>query len=942
MSFYDAIRVGASGAGDFEVKRSLRFNGEGTHHYLQRTPSSAGNRQVCTFSCWTKRSNIGVNHCLASAYSANNNNDNISIILRSLSSGNCSLRVVGYFHNFRITNAAFRDPSAWLHVVVAIDTRQSSADDRIKVYINGVQETSFSTSGNVTQNMNLAFNDTSVHRIGTQSNQLSNTADGYIAEVNFIDGQQLTPASFAETNADTGQWVPIDTSGLTFGTNGYRLQFEDNTGTTATTLGKDTSGNGNNFTPNNFSVAAGVGNDSLEDTPSNNFSTLNSLALTATGANISSGNLDYKSDSNYSIAAGNFSLKTGKWYWEVTITAALSGGNGQINGIVRGTNPNGNAYVSYDTSGNVFGIGYVYNGSIQGTSPDGSTNSASGGSGLATFTNNDVLGFASDIANGTLAIYKNGSLQTTITSLNSHDWFPAVSGYGTTSTCSLNFGQRAFAHTPPTGHLALCSANLPDPTILLPNKHLDTLLYSGNGSQNRAISGLEFQPDWVWLKSRSNGYYHQLHDTVRGTAAGVLYSNRDDAEDSTYGLASFNNNGFTVYKDANNDAQNDSGQTYVAWNWNAGGSASKTYRVVVSSAGGSGNKYRFRNSANSATFAADAVTLDLEEGGTYIFNMDDSSNATHPFSIGTAANGTVYTSGITYFLDGVSKTYSQYTSGFSSASTRRLHITVPASAPQLYYWCSAHSGMGGAINTNSTFGSSNFDGSTQSTVKANTTAGFSIVLYTGQQNATDTIGHGLGVQPQVVISKSRNSTYTYTQWYVYHHKLTTNYFLFLNLTNAQGDGLGDYYVDASFSSTVFAVGDDIYGPNVSNNNYVAYCLSEVEGYSKFGSYKGNGSSNGTFVFLGFRPAWVMIKRTSGTQNWRIFDNKRNPFNDVDLNLQANTAGAEFESSAYNALDFLSNGFKLVGTNADEGTNQNGQSYIYLAFAESPFKNSRAR
>ena len=273
MSFYDAIRVGASGAGDFEVKRSLRFNGEGTHHYLQRTPSSAGNRQVCTFSCWTKRSNIGVNHCLASAYSANNNNDNISIILRSLSSGNCSLRVVGYFHNFRITNAAFRDPSAWLHVVVAIDTRQSSADDRIKVYVNGVQETSFSTSGNVTQNMNLAFNDTSVHRIGTQSNQLSNTADGYIAEVNFIDGQQLTPASFAETNADTGQWVPIDTSGLTFGTNGYRLQFEDNTGTTATTLGKDTSGNGNNFTPNNFSVAAGVGNDSLEDTPSNNFST---------------------------------------------------------------------------------------------------------------------------------------------------------------------------------------------------------------------------------------------------------------------------------------------------------------------------------------------------------------------------------------------------------------------------------------------------------------------------------------------------------------------------------------------------------------------------------------------------------------------------------------------------------------------------------------------
>ena len=123
---------------------------------------------------------------------------------------------------------------------------------------------------------------------------------------------------------------------------------------------------------------------------------------------------------------------------------------------------------------------------------------------------------------------------------------------------------------------------------------------------------------------------------------------------------------------------------------------------------------------------------------------------------------------------------------------------------------------------------------------------------------------------------------------------------------------------------------------------MAYCFSEVAGYSKFGTYTGNGSSDGAFIFTGFRPAWVMIKRTSGTQNWRMFDNKRNPFNDVDLNLQANTSGAEFESSAYNALDFLSNGFKLRGTNADEGTNQNGETYIYLAFAESPFKNARAR
>ena len=937
MSFYDAIRVGASGAGDFEVKRSLRFNGEGTHHYLQRTPSSAGNRQVCTFSCWTKRSNIGVNHCLASAYSANNNNDNISIILRSLSSGNCSLRVVGYFHNFRITNAAFRDPSAWLHVVVAIDTRQSSADDRIKVYVNGVQETSFSTSGNVTQNMNLAFNDTSVHRIGTQSNQLSNTADGYIAEVNFIDGQQLTPASFAETNADTGQWVPIDTSGLTFGTNGYRLQFEDNSGTTATTLGKDTSGNGNNFTPNNFSVAAGVGNDSLEDTPSNNFSTLNSLALTATGANISSGNLDYKSDSNYSIAAGNFSLKTGKWYWEVTITAALSGGNGQINGIVRGTNPNGNAYVSYDTSGNVFGIGYVYNGTVQGNSPDGSTNSPTSVSGLATFTNNDVLGFASDIANGTLAIYKNGSLQTTITSLNSHDWFPAVSGYGTTSTCSLNFGQRAFAHTPPTGHLALNSQNLSDPTILLPNKHFDTVLYTGDGNATGSQSNvLEFQPDWLWTKSRNAAYNHMLYDAVRGAgnskglnlgggASPGAGGEGTSADNAVYGyLNSFDANGFSYTKgSAGTTYFNQSGINYVNWIWNAGDTDSATYTVKVVS--DSGNKYRFND------FGTSAVTLDLAEGGTYTFDGSDSSMSGHPFVLGTAANGSVYSTGVTYQLDGASVTYSAYTSGYSSATTRKLIITVPASAPQLYYWCSIHSGMGGAINTNSTLGSSNFDGSLQATVKANTTAGFSIGTYTAQSSGSATVGHGLGVAPDVVITKSRTVT---SNWYSYHQAIGQDGWIFLNDHAAATTGNSAVWNPAPTSS-VFTYGSGL----VNFGDVVFYAFSEVAGYSKFGSYTGNGNADGPFIFTGFRPAWIMIKRTNSSEGWQIFDNKRSPINEIGDVIEANTNAAAV-TSIPNWLDFLSNGIKLRAhyTNG----NGSGSTYIYLAFAESPFKNSRAR
>ena len=291
----------------------------------------------------------------------------------------------------------------------------------------------------------------------------------------------------------------------------------------------------------------------------------------------------------------------------------------------------------------------------------------------------------------------------------------------------------------------MCSANLPDPTIKLPNKHFDTLLYTGNnGTQN--ITGLNFNPDWVWAKNRQDaGYHHDLYDTVRGDNLRI-FSSQTNGEQTGY-LQFGVSGGFTLTAGG---GINTNGSNHVAWNWNGGDTDGKTYTVKVHDFSGN-NRYIFDD------FQTQAVTLDLAEGGTYIFNMDDASNASHPFSIGTAANGTVYTSGITYFLDGVSKTYSQYTSGFAAATTRRLHITVPASAPVLYYWCSAHSGMGGQINTNSTLGSSNFDGSTQSTVKVNQTAGFSIVRYTGN-GSTATIGHGLGAAPQTYIVKETNST----------------------------------------------------------------------------------------------------------------------------------------------------------------------------------------
>ena len=225
---------------------------------------------------------------------------------------------------------------------------------------------------------------------------------------------------------------------------------------------------------------------------------------------------------------------------------------------------------------------------------------------------------------------------------------------------------------------------------------------------------------------------------------------------------------------------------------------------------------------------------------------------------------------------------------------------------------------------------SNTDGSITSSVSANTTAGFSIVTYTGTGSA-GTIGHGLNATPGMIICKNRSSSVV---WVVYHHKNTsapeTDY-LTLNGTNATTDHI--VFNDTAPTSSVFSVAGDS-ANNESSSNHVAYCFAEKKGFSKFSSYQGSGNSDGPFVYLGFRPAFLMVKSYKNAQDWEIFDNKRSTFNPVELNLAANTNGADITDLD---IDFLSNGFKV--RIADDSVNNSSYSYIYMAFAESPFVNS---
>jgi hypothetical protein len=532
---------------------------------------------------------------------------------------------------------------------------------------------------------------------------------------------------------------------------------------------------------------------------------------------------------------------SGKWYWELHVDSYASGG-----GVYVGFGAD--ASLGYDEVAQSKGVFMsTYN---QAVDVNGSTQSSPYNSqGNNSTSNGDIYSFALDVDNQKFYVAKNGTyrgssdpsagtggldVSAVFTNAVTELTVCLTRGGSYNETYSVNFGQDSkdvasanadengigtFEYAPPSGFLALCSANLPQGAIdtladETPEDYFNTLLWTGDGSNPRTLSGLDFAADFIWHKSRSSASmdHHAIQDVVRGfNTNNNLYTSLTGSETDYPNrgvINSVSSTGFTFNQNASDystaDGLNQSGSTFVAWNWKAGGA-------------------------------------------------------------------------------GVSNTDGSISSSVSVGSTSQQS------------W-------------------------------------FSIVGFTTQAGGY-TVGHGLGQKPSLIITKNRDTTGG--AWYTFTDIIDGSVdYLALNQTTAK---LNDPFGMANPTSSVFSLDDDyIFG----SGDCIAYCFANAEGLCKVGLYVGNGSSDGSFVYTGFRPAFVLTKKSSASGEWVMWDNRRSGYNVDNDFLYANTNNSEYNGASYPRLDLVSNGFKMRDNSAD--TNGSGATYIYLAIAEQPFKYANAR
>ena len=796
----------------YEITNSLRID-DGDTAFLTRT-QDAGNRRTWSFSVWFKRGSTG----------GTDNAANKDIFLSGINSDN-NIRIADdglqfYLYDGSadygwISTARVRDTNSWYHALFVLDTTSSTATHRQRIYLNGVELTDRLTDyGNPDQNFQNLINSAGEHRIGrgVDDNQ---EFDGYLAEINFIDGTAKVPADFGETG-ENGNWIPIAYAG-SYGNEGYYLDFKaSGVGTaSSSTIGADVSGNTNHFTSTNVAAT-----DQTIDSPTNNFATFNRLR--GLGPTMFEGNLLTETSTNTVSRSvdTNFEPPSGKWYVEVLIKVdgANSGQNATHVGVANPTFITGNEFKGHSN-----GVSYCMNGQ------KGLNNSVS--SYGATYASGDVIGIAYDTDNDNITFIKNNAAQPQLTSgfdiSNGRVVVATNSSSATGQRYGINFGQDStfagqktaggnsdangigdFLYAVPSGFLALCTENLPEADVV-PSEYFNTTLWTGNNTDDRNITGVGFRPNMVWIKSRGTTNDNMIFDSIRGVGK-YLRTNSTDAEDSNANtLQAFASDGFQIGNDSRLNTNND---PVSSWNWYAATSVS-----------------------GNSTGAGDDVA---------------------------------------------------YT---------------------------------GSVNTD---------------------AGFSIIKYGGNASTGHQVPHHLGVVPDMIWIRNL-TTQSWNCWWPNTSQGATKV---LQLDNGSATSAQSWINNTMPTATVVELeagaATNTRDGDSNPQPYMMYSWKSIPGYSKFDMYKGNGSADGTFVNCGFRPAFVLMKVTGlSDERWMMYDSKRDPFNFVSKRNAADGALTESSGSGQ-SLDFLSNGFKL---RADQASiNSANYFYVYMAFAETPFKYSNAR
>ena len=570
-----------SALGGWQMKRSLRWEGTtgGSGSYLYRTGSSPTGGGKYSYSSWIKRVSRDMQTCLWGAGGGTQTNSHaegiyitssnqIALIYRGALGGGS----VGWY---AYSKNLIRDYGSWYHIMLTYDNNQSGIANKIKYYFNGVEVPYYSGVGSP-GDLEYVNKSGVTQYIGRMDQGAGpGYARVYQAETHVADGYIWTPSDFGYTDAQTGQWRPKRPQDISvnYGNNGFYLDYADNTSTS--TIGIDRSGNSNNWTASGFSVSAGEDNDSLLDTPTNNFATFNPLVRS--NNTFSDGNLKVTCSSSTPAAFhSTLGASSGKYYMEFLLKSVSNypiGVSGYTNSSNYYSNGDEIGFWVQSTKTQVFrnGSDITSNSEVVGNFQTGVEGTST------TWAADDIAGLALDMDKKLIYLYK-GSTQVGYVDFSGYSWEKVFFGAGNYISGQVyvgNFGQRPFVHTPPAGYRSLCSRNLATPLaagVVNPKRNFAVINYSGNSSTNK-ITGLEFKPDCVWTKVTNATGQYSIFDSVRGATKrlGNGANGFGSGAETTVAasLQSFDENGFTFGAEAGNN----NGENYTAWCWKGGGTA---------------------------------------------------------------------------------------------------------------------------------------------------------------------------------------------------------------------------------------------------------------------------------------------------------------------------------------------------------------------------------